>query len=163
MSMAMNVGGGEFFPFYSCFASSHSIERPFIPILRPIPSPWLLSVCLLELVPRPRAWDVRTGDRFAAAGGTAVLLVSYRIVPLSHCVRSLSSCLRFGFSSRASFFFLLAWSGLGAYRRGPFSLRPSHVLRPMRSLLRPCFRPRLIRLARSPRRPLLARLPSPRR
>lgn len=42
---------------------------------RPTPSPRLSSICLLKLFPRPRAWDVRAGGRFAAAGGTTVCLL----------------------------------------------------------------------------------------
>lgn len=53
------------------------------------------------------------------------MLVSHPCrVAHSACARSLSSCLRFGFSSRASFFFLLAWSGLVACCRVPSSLLP---------------------------------------
>lgn len=39
---------------------------------RPTSSPRLSSVCLLELVPRPRAWDVLADDRSAAAGWMSV-------------------------------------------------------------------------------------------
>lgn len=60
---------------------------------RPTPSPRLSSICLLKLFPRPRAWDVRAGGRFAAAGGTTVCLL-----PIVSC-RSLAiarSLLLFG-------------------------------------------------------------------
>ena len=70
------------------------------------------------------------------------------------CARSLSSCLMFGFSSRASFFFLLIGSGLGGRRRAPFSLRsPCSTSRafPASSLLSV---PRLICRVRFDCRPL---------
>lgn len=95
--------------------------------LRPTPSCGSSRFACLNCPPPPGAWDVRTGDRFAVAGGAVICL--FLIVSLScrvahsACARSLSSCLRLGFSSRVSFFFLLAWSGLVACRRDPSSLR----------------------------------------
>lgn len=71
---------------------------------RPSPSRRLFFACGFQSIPRPRAWDVRTGGRFAAAGGMAVCLLLSCRVALSLSARSLSSCLMFGSSSRASFF-----------------------------------------------------------
>lgn len=51
-------------------------RRGVLPVLflaRPPPSRPLLSVCLLELVPRPRAWEARA-VRTICGGGRAVLL-----------------------------------------------------------------------------------------
>lgn len=72
--------------------------------LSPFPSRRLFFACVSQSIPRPRAWDVRTGGRSAAAGGMPIcllLIVSCRSLA---CARSLLSRLRFGFSSRASFF-----------------------------------------------------------
>lgn len=91
---------------------------------RPSPSCGFSLACGSHIFPRPLAWDVRTGGRFAAAGGMAIcllLIVSCRSLA---CARSFSSCLMFGSSSRASFFFLLAVSGLVRLRWGPSSLCP---------------------------------------
>lgn len=68
---------------------------------RPTPSCRFFSTCLLELVPRPRAWEVRTDDRFAVAGGTAICLLFIVSCRSLACARSLLSRLRFGFSSLA--------------------------------------------------------------
>ena len=62
-------------------------------IFRPTPSPWLFSICLLELFPRPRAEGGAGGERSAAAGGMMICLL-----PIMSC-RSLAiarSLLRFG-------------------------------------------------------------------
>lgn len=63
---------------------------------RPTPSCRFSLTCLLELVPRPRAWDVRTVDLSAAVGGTAIcllLIMSYRSLAVAR------SLLLFGSSS----------------------------------------------------------------
>lgn len=108
-------------------------------LFRPSPSRLLFFACGFQSVPRPRAWDVRTGGRFASAGGMAIcllLIVSCRSLAYA---RSLLSRLRFGFSSRASFF--------PAYRvgsrwssSGPVLVSP-RVSRPVRFLRRACFPP----------------------
>lgn len=91
---ATDVGDEEFFPFYSCFASPHSIERPFsIPISIPRPSPSfpLLSICLLKMFPRPRAWEARAVRTICGGGRTIYLLAfSFPRSALSLAARSLS-------------------------------------------------------------------------
>lgn len=93
-----------------------------------------------------RAVDLRlrAGWRFACFSSCRVAL--------SLSARSLSSCLMFGFSSRASFFPAYRvgsrWSSSGPV------LVSSRVSRPVRFLLRACFPPRLIRRVRFNRRPL---------
>lgn len=70
---------GGFFPLYSCFVSSHSIVPPFsipIPIPRPTPSPRLVFVCLLKMLPRPRAWEVRAA-RSMCGGWRADYLLAF--------------------------------------------------------------------------------------
>ena len=150
---AVSVLGSGFILSALAASSFRGVGSGVFFFFRPTPSRQLFSVCLLELSPAPGAWDVRTGDRFAAAGGTAVLLASCRIVPLSHCVRSLSSCLLFGSSSRVS--------SLPAYRVGSCSpvvgSRPLFAPCPLAPCVS-CFvlvsRPRLICLVRSARRSL---------
>lgn len=91
------------------------------------------------------------GRTVCDCGRDGDLLASYHVVSLSHCVRSLSSCLLFGSYSRASFS-PLAWSGLNPRRRGPSYLR--HVFPvPCVSYGVLAFRPCLIRRVRSDRRP----------
>lgn len=69
---------------YSCSLLLLSLLLRLIPIscfslfplsFRPTPSSWLFSTCLLKLSPAPGAWDVRTGDRFAVAGGAVICLL----------------------------------------------------------------------------------------
>lgn len=91
---ATDVGGGSgFFSFYSCFVSSNSIVPPLpilIPILRPSPSCPLLPVCLLELVPRPRAWEAQAVRAICGGGRAGCLLAfSFPRSALSLAARSL--------------------------------------------------------------------------
>ena len=95
----MRNGGTE---EVSCFRCPHDFPFSFLSysflLPRPTPSHRLFSACLLESVPRPRAWDVWADDWSAAAGGTAVCLI-----PIMSC-RSLAvarSLLRFGSSCGA--------------------------------------------------------------
>lgn len=95
----------------------------------PSPPRRLFFACGFQLVPRPRAWDVRTNGRSAAAGGTAVCLRLFFVrVALSLGARSLLSRLRFGFSFPGSLCFLGLPSGLVRLRRAPSSLRPRVLL-----------------------------------
>lgn len=43
---------------------------------RPAPSPRLSLACLLNLIPRPRAWEAPTNRRSAIAGGVSICLLS---------------------------------------------------------------------------------------
>lgn len=150
------MGGGGVFPFYVCFNSSHiqSYSNP-----SPIPSPRLLSVCLLELFPRPRAWDVRTGGRSATAGGITICLL------LIVSCRSLTAFVRFR---------LACGSGFTLVPRFPRLLGrvliPAAGTRPIFATCSPvpcvsygvlAFRPFLIRRVRSDR--LVPRFALPRR
>lgn len=125
-----------------CLFSFQFIARPPLACSR--------RFACLNCSPAPGAWDVRTGDRFAAAGGTAVcllLIMSCRSLRLRSFAFVLSA--DWVFISCLVFFFLLAWPGLVACRRAPSYLRPVFPV-PCVS----CFRlPRLINPVRSPRRP----------
>lgn len=118
--------------------------------------------CLLASYSPPPAGRGMRGLRgrsvAADAGGTAIcllLIVSCRSLAIA---RSLLSCLRFGFSSRASFFFLLAWSGLVVCHRGPSSLLPVFPV-PCVSCFVLASRPRLIHPVRLSRRSCLPARP----
>ena len=140
-------------PYRACppiISSSHHLS-----FLAPPPlSPALSCLLALNNPPPPGVGgaDERAVCGCGRDGGLlASVLCSCRSLA---CARSLSSCLMFGFSSRASFFFLLIGSGLGGRRRAPFSLRspcsPSRAF-PASSLLSV---PRLICRVRFDCRPL---------
>lgn len=101
----------------------------------------VLSCLRVSISPPPpgRGMCERAIDLRRRAGWRFACFLSYRIA-LSLGARSLSSCLRLGSSSSRASFFLLAWSGLDALSPGPVLASP-RVPRPMRFLLRPCFRP----------------------
>ena len=82
------------------------------------------------------------------------MLASYRVVSLSHCVRSLSSCLLFGFSLLDLPCFLGLSSGLVRLRRDPSLFCPVFPV-PCVSYCVLAFRSCLIRRVRSARRSLL--------
>lgn len=66
--MMRNDGDGERW----LLPMSNDCRFPFFPILSHFARPPLAgssSVCLLELVPRPRAWDALADGRFAVEGG----------------------------------------------------------------------------------------------
>lgn len=113
------------------------LSCPFLFSLFPFalpPLPGSLLLAGLKQIPRPRAWDERTDDRFAAACGRAICLLL--IVPCRSlaCARSLLSRLRFGFSSRVSFF-PACRVGSCPLASGPVLASP-RVPRPVRFLLR---------------------------
>lgn len=63
---------GAFVP--SCLPVNHLIiSSPFFP--HPAPSPRLSLACLLNLIPRPRAWDAPTEWRSAVAGSVPTCLL----------------------------------------------------------------------------------------
>ena len=95
----------------------------FPSFLSPVPLMWVLSCLRVSINPPPPGVGCANGRTVCDCGRDDDLLASYRVVSLSHCVRSLSSCLLFGSYSRASFF-LLTGSGLGDRRRAPSSFRP---------------------------------------
>lgn len=60
---------------YSSHPSHHLIPFLFF-FHRPAPSPWFSLACLLDLIPRPRAWEAPTNRRSAIAGGISICLLS---------------------------------------------------------------------------------------
>ena len=136
---------------------------------RPTPHTGSLLLAGLNQSPAPRAWDVRTGGRSAAAGGMAVcLLLSCRVALSLTLVRYCLAC-GSGFHSPARFASSVCRRVLFACV-GPRSLFVPRVSRPVRFLRRACFPPpphliRRVRLARrlsSPLRLVLSPLVSSR-
>ena len=82
----MRDDGAEEVSFFRC--PMFSIFLSFL-FHRPTPSCGFFLVCLLELFPRPRAWDEPAGGRSAAAGVAMVCLL-----PLVPC-RSLTAFARY--------------------------------------------------------------------
>ena len=121
------LGAGSVLPTHRpppccCFASSrcHALSLVLFPFALP-PRCGLLLACGLRIIPRPpgRGEVAGCGVGLLRCRGRGVgLLASHRVVSLTHCVRSLSSCLRLGSYSRASSFPACLvgprWSVIGA-------------------------------------------------
>lgn len=94
----------SFVPCYSLVLGSGSIPLTALAVSsfrsggsdnffsRPSPSPRLSSVCLLELFPRPRAWDVRASCLFAVCG-RSVRFACVACVPCRSLTAFVRSCL----------------------------------------------------------------------
>lgn len=150
------LGGAWFRPSFLSVVSSLLRLIPlscfslFLFPFRPTPSCGFSLACWFQLVPRPRAWEERTKWSICGCGRDGDLLASYRVVSLSR-LRSFAFVLPAARVFISCLVFLACLVGSRLPPPGPVRSRP------VRFLLRACFRPRLIRRVRLACRPLPAR------